>query len=83
VLRGVPIDAFAYSIRSVDAAQRDISHGATSKTRGPISLRYDPDKDVFFVIDGHHRLAKAMNQNKRAIDVKIVGSGYSDYWATP
>jgi hypothetical protein len=82
-VRGVAIGDFAYSEDGLLRAMSDIRRGATSRTRGPVSLRYDPDKDTFFVIDGYHRLAEAMNKNKRRIDVKIVGSGYSDYWATP
>src|SRR5271166_30990 len=82
-LRDVPIDAFAYSIRSLTRAQADVSRGKASKTSGPISVRYDPDKDVFFLVDGHHRLAEALSRKKRTINVKLVGSGYSDYWTTP
>ena len=83
VLRNVPIDSFAYSIRSLTQAQADIARGETSKTRGPVSVRYDPDKNTFFLVDGHHRLAEALSRRKRTINVKIVGSGYSDYYTTP
>lgn len=83
VLRRVPLDAFMYFQQGVDEAAENVARGATSRTRGPISLSYDPDKNTFFVIDGHHRLAQAMLAKKKTIDVKIVRSGYSDYWATP
>jgi hypothetical protein len=83
LLRRVPIDAFAYSVRSLQQAQEDIRLGRPSQTRGPVSVRYDPDRDTFFLIDGYHRLAAALNRKKRTIDVTLVGSGYSDYWITP
>ena len=83
VLRRVPLDDFMVSDSSLAGAINNVRRGNVSKTRGPISISYDPDKNTFFVIDGHHRLAQAMLGKKKTIDVKIVRSGYSDYWATP
>lgn len=83
VLRRVPLDDFAVSGGSLAGAMNNARRGNVSKTRGPISISYDPDKNTFFVIDGHHRLAQAKLEKKKTIDVKIVRSGYSDYWVTP
>lgn len=81
--RRVPIDAFAVNEQSLERARYDSRRGAGSHTDAPVSLRYDPDYDIFFLVDGHHRLAEAIERGEDVIDVAIVGSGYSDYWATP
>jgi hypothetical protein len=82
-LLNVPVGSFAYDRRSLLRAHADVRRGRLSKTHGSLDLRYDPDKDTFFLIDGYHRLAQAMVAKEPTIDVRIVGSGYSDYWATP
>jgi len=83
VIRHVPLEDFMYSAASLAGATNNVRRGDVSKTPGPISLSYDPDKNTFFVIDGHHRLAEVKLAKKKTIDVKIVRSGYSDYYATP
>jgi hypothetical protein len=82
-LRRVPTDDFMWSAGSLTQATSNVRRGDVSRTRGPISISYDPDKNTFFVIDGHHHLAEALLAKKKTIDVKIVRSGYSDYYATP
>lgn len=83
VLRRVPIDSFLIDMRGLKIARSDVLRGDRSRTKGPVSLRYDPDKKVFFLTDGHHRLVQTIDKGRRTIDVEIVGAGYSDYWATP
>lgn len=82
-LSNVPINSFAYDRRSLLRAHGDVQWGRPSKTHGPLNLRYDPEKDTFFLIDGYHRLAQAIGAKQPTVDVRIVGSGYSNYWATP
>jgi hypothetical protein len=81
--RQVPIGLFSVDGRALSAARWDNLHGRPSRTTGPVRLRYDPSRDVFFLVDGHHRLTAAIESKRRSIGVVIVGAGYSDYWATP
>jgi hypothetical protein len=83
VVRRVPMDDFMHDPSGLVRATNEVRRGDVSRTKGPISLSYDPDKNTFFVIDGYHRLAEAKLAKKKTIDVKIIRSGYSDYWATP
>lgn len=78
----VPLAYICFNARSIEGAQENILHGEPSKTKGPIHLRYDPEKDSFFIIDGHHRFANAVRKKQKTIDVRIMGSGYNDYYRT-
>lgn len=80
----MPIANLLVSSNSLRNAWDNVSRGHTSRTGGPLEVwRLEDGRHL--LVDGHHRLAEAMLSGAHGghVPVNVVGSGYTDYWATP
>ena len=88
------IDKLIIAHSSLQQAFVDVQQGRLSRTTGPLSVWYAPEyggKIVrgYLLVDGWHRLVERLLRGPAEpftwmdVDVRQVGSGYSDYWQTP
>jgi hypothetical protein len=70
------------SVKAYGGAMNDVLAGRTSKTLGPLDVWKLADGRLLLV-DGQHRFVEGLRAGKREFEVKVVGEGESDYYATP
>ena len=78
----VPADQILASKRSVEESAVDSRSGRGSRAKGPLEV-WRLEDGRLLLIDGHHRFAEGIRSGKRNFEVKLIGEGYSDYYATP
>lgn len=78
----IPASEILTAKRSFEGAARDNAAGAGPKTKGPLEVHKTEDGRLLLT-DGQHRFAAAVARGDTHVPVKVVGEGYSDYWATP
>jgi hypothetical protein len=88
------IDKLICARTSIQQVFADIEQGRLSRTTGPLSVWYAPEYHQqpvrgYLLTDGHHRLVEQLLRGTAApftweeVSVRQIGSGYTDYWATP
>jgi hypothetical protein len=76
----VPFTDLIASHRGLMRAMNDIDRGRISKTQGPIHV-WQTEKGPQLV-DGYHRVFAYLLFGKKEVQAEIIGSGYTDYWAS-
>lgn len=90
----IRLDRLIVNRESLMQAFNDVAMRRGSRTKGPLDVWYKPEfaqKPVngYMLTDGHHRLVEQMLRGPEQpftwmeVDVRQVGSGYNDYYATP
>ena len=61
----------------------DIKEGRVNTTGDPIEVIYIKEENKYLVIDGYHRVAQAINENKEDIMANIDWTGYTLKYTVP
>ena len=79
----IPYHSLIVNKDSLRSAYFNVSDGKGSHTSGPVDVWHLPEENKYLLVDGHHRLVHHMLAGGGNVPARVVGSGYSDYWATP
>lgn len=88
------VDKMIVNVVALEGAFADVARGQVSRTSGPLNVWSKPEYDGkplrgYLLVDGHHRLVEQLLRGPtepftwNEVEVRTVGSGYSDYWWTP
>ena len=78
----IPLNKISVSEKAYNGTLSDNARGRGPKTKGPVSIVYNPDNGQFLVEDGMHRIVDAHQKGQATIPAKIW-SGYSDVANVP
>ena len=70
------------SAKSFSTSDADERGGRKGTTEGPLDV-WRTEDGRYLLVDGQHRFARGVAAGKKNFDVRVVGEGYSDVWATP
>lgn len=82
IIENFNISNLLVSSRALRNTYNDICHKQFSRTEGPLDIWIDNDEN-YILVDGYHRFIEMLFKSIETTTIRIVGHGYTDYWATP
>ncbi len=75
-------DQILTSQKAFDGAAANVKERKGSKTKGPLEV-WRTEDGRYLLVDGQHRFAAGVGKGQSKFKVKVIGEGYTDYYATP
>lgn len=78
----LPVSQIVLYRRSFNGALADVESGRGSHSSGPLEVWITED-GRYLLVDGLHRFVEGILHGVTSFNVKVVGKGYTDYYASP
>ena len=78
----LPVSQLLVNDDGLRQATYNTMDGKGSRTQGPLSV-WKLEDGRHLLVDGHHRLVRHLLNGATAVPYKVIGEGYTDYYAIP